>query len=445
MTMKTRPHVCQGQPFGRRGFLRVGSLSTLGLTLGGFFQRQAAQAAKLGHAVAKSSDPACDAVIQIYLPGGIAHQEFIDPKPGAPSEYRGEMNSIPTSLVGERFNELMVHTAKIADRLTLIRSMTHTEAAHERGTHNMITGNRPSPAIIYPSIGSVVSSELGPKTELPAYVCVPGLTSTYAGSGYLSSAHGPFSLGSDPARRSFKVRDLVMPKSVDAERFAHRQSLLETVDSHFKSMQESDAIASMDEFYQRAYAILSSQEAREAFNLRKESPKTLARYGKGQAGARMLMARRLVEAGVRFVSLNYGDWDTHTYHFRTVERIMPPLDQALAALVFDLEERGMLERTMVIVCSEFGRTPMVNAGAGRDHWPRVYSTLLAGGGLQPGYVHGASDAIAAEPARDPVSPEDLAKTIYHQLGIDATKELIAPGDRPLDIVDGGSVVRELIA
>ncbi len=443
--MTPRPHNCLGQPYGRREFLRVGSLSTLGLTLGSFFQRQAAQAGRMGVASAAAGGPACDAVIQIYLPGGVAHQEFVDPKPGAPSEYRGEMDSIRTSLVGERFNELMVHTSKIADRLTLIRSMTHTEAAHERGTHNMITGNRPSPAIIYPSIGSVVSSELGPRTELPAYVCVPGLTSAYAGSGYLSSAHGPFSLGSDPARRSFKVRDLAMPKSVDAERFAHRQSLLETVDEHFKTMQDSDAIASMDEFYQRAYAILSSNEAREAFNLRRESPETIERYGKGQAGARMLMARRLVEAGVRFVSLNYGDWDTHTYHFRTIERIMPPLDQALAALISDLDERGMLERTMVVVCSEFGRTPMVNAGAGRDHWPRVYSTLLAGGGLKRGYIHGASDAIAAEPARDPVSPEDLAKTIYHQLGINATKELIAPGDRPLDIVDGGSVVRELIA
>lgn len=443
--MTPRPQICQGQPCGRREFLHVGALSTLGLTLGNFFQRQAAHATAVGTGKSMPSDAACDGVIQIYLPGGVAHQEFVDPKPGAPSEYRGEMESIRTSLVGERFNELMVCTAKIADRLTLIRSMTHTEAAHERGTHNMITGNRPSPAIIYPSLGSVVSSELGPRTELPAYVCVPGLTSPYAGSGYLSSAHGPFSLGSDPARRSFKVRDLAMPRGVNAERFAHRQTLLDTVDRHFKSMQKSDAVAAMDEFYQRAYAILGSREAREAFNLRKESPDTLERYGKGQAGARMLMARRLIEAGVRFVSLNYGDWDTHTYHFRTIERIMPPFDQALAALISDLDERGMLQRTMVVVCSEFGRTPMVNAGAGRDHWPRVYSTLLAGGGLKRGYVHGASDALAAEPASDPVSPEDLAKTIYHQLGIDAAKELIAPGDRPLDIVDGGEVVHELIA
>lgn len=429
----------------RRAFMQVGSLSVLGLSLGQFFRAQEAYAARDRNARKRGFEPTCDSVIQIYLPGGVAHQESVDPKPGAPVEYRGEMDSIPTSLMGERFNELLVETAKVADRLTIIRSMTHTEAAHERGTHNMITGNRPSPAIIYPSIGSVVSAELGPRSELPAYVCVPSSTSAYAGSGYLSSAHGPFSLGADPARRSFRVRDLALPDAVDSKRFAHRRSLLESVDRHFKSLEDSDTIASMDEFYRRAYAVLSSPGAREAFNLRKEPKATLDRYGKGQAGARLLMARRLVEAGVRFVSVNYGDWDTHTYHFRTTRRILPPFDQAFAALVSDLEERGLLERTLVVVCSEFGRTPKVNAGAGRDHWPRVYSTILAGGGLKRGYVHGASDAIAAEPARDPVSPEDLAKTIYRMLGVDATKELMAPGERPLDIVDGGSVINDILA
>lgn len=444
--MKRQPHSCCGPTghVGRREFLQVGALTTLGLTLGDFF-RQRAAAEAIADAAPRSSGPACDSVIQIYLPGGIAHQEFVDPKPAAPSEYRGEMDSIPTSLPGERFNELMVKTAGVADKLTVVRSMTHTEAAHERGTHNMITGNRPSPAIVFPSMGSVVASELGPHNEMPSYVCVPGLTSEYAGSGYLSSAFGPFTLGSDPARRSFKVRDLALPESVSPERFAHRRGLLASVDEHFKTMQQSPAIDAADSFYQRAYDMLLSPSAREAFNLRAESGATVQRYGRSQAGARMLLARRLIEAGVRFVSLNYGDWDTHTYHFRTTERILPPLDQALGALIGDLDERGMLDRTLVIVCSEFGRTPMVNAGAGRDHWPRVFSTLMAGGGLKRGYIHGASDALAAEPDRDPVSPEDLACTIYRLLGVDATKELIAPGNRPLDIVDGGRVVRELIA
>lgn len=435
---------CRGTQadFGRREFLRVGSLAALGLTLGDYFRLQ-------GHAAERTSSagaaPACDAVIQIYLPGGVAHQEFVDPKPGAPVEYRGEMDSIPAALPGERFNELMVETAKIADKLAIIRSMTHTEAAHERGTHNMITGYRPSPAIIYPSMGSVTALELGARNEMPAYVCVPNLTSPYSGSGYLSSACGPFSLGGDPARRSFEVRDLVLPPSVDSKRFERRRNLLDLVESRFKQAEEADAIDAMDAFYQRAYDVLSSPSAREAFNLRAESPATIARYGKGQAGARMLMARRLIEAGVRFVSLSYGAWDTHTYHFRTTRRILPAFDQGFAALISDLDERGLLERTMVVVCSEFGRTPMVNAGAGRDHWPRVFSTVLAGGGLKQGYVHGASDAIAAEPRENPVSPEDLAQTIYRQLGIDAAKELMAPGDRPLEIVDGGSPIDDLIA
>lgn len=445
--MKRQPSPCAGpaRPFGRREFLQVGSLTTLGLTLGEFFQKRASAEALLNKPARRLSEAACDSIIQIYLPGGIAHQEYVDPKPAAPSEYRGEMDSIPTALSGERFNELMIHTAKIADKLTVVRSMTHTEAAHERGSHNMITGNRPSPAIVYPSLGSVVSSELGPHNEMPCYVCVPGLTSEYAGSGYLNSAHGPFTLGADPARRSFKVRDLSLPESVSDERFAHRRGLLESVDEHFKAMQQSPAIEAADSFYQRAYDMLLSPSAREAFNLKAESKQTIDRYGKSQAGSRMLLARRLIEAGVRFVSLNYGDWDTHTYHFRTTERILPPLDQALGALIADLDERGLLDRTLVMVVSEFGRTPMVNAGAGRDHWPRVFSTLMAGGGLKRGYVHGASDALAAEPDRDPVSPEDLAKTVYSLLGIDATKELMAPGERPLDIVDGGQIIKELIA
>ncbi len=425
----------------RRHFLQVGALTTLGLTLGDVLKLQSSAAAESERRL----QAPCDSVIQIYLPGGAAHQETVDPKPAAPSEYRGEFQSIATAIPGVKFSQYMSETAKVADRLCIIRSMTHTEAAHERGTHNMITGNRPSPAIIYPSLGSIVSHELGPKSELPSYICVPGPTSPYAGSGYLSAAHGPFTLGADPSRRSFRVRDLDLPSGVDEHRFAKRRSLLQAVDEHFTKDDQTDAVTSMESFYQRAYAILRSDEAREAFNLRRESPETIERYGKGQAGGRMLLARRLVEAGVRFVSLDYGDWDTHTYHFRTTERILPPFDQALAALISDLDERGLLDRTMVVVCTEFGRTPMVNAGAGRDHWPRVYSTILAGGGLKRGLVYGESDKLAAEPAESPVSPEDLARTILGQLGIGASKQLLAPGNRPLDIVKGGRPIHEIIA
>lgn len=425
----------------RRNALKAGTLMGLGISLPQLLRHEAEAA---GGKTSKQSS-ACDAVIQIYLPGGIAHQELVDPKPGAPVEYRGELDSISTKLSGVRFNELMEQTAKVADRLTIIRSMTHTEAAHPRGTHNMITGYRPSAAIVYPSMGSVVSHELGPRNEMPPYVCVPNLTSAFSGSGYLSAAYGPFTLGSDPARRSFEVRDLALPDDVTAARFEKRKRLIQIVDDEFTEGMESDKLTAMDSFYQRAYDLLDSPPAREAFNIRSEPQEVRDRYGKGSAGARMLMARRLIEAGVRFVSLSYGAWDTHTYHFRTTLRQLPPFDQAFAALIADLDERKMLERTLVVVCTEFGRTPMVNAGAGRDHWPRVFSTILAGGGIKRGYVHGASDAIAAEPHEAPVSPEDLATTIYAQLGIRSDKELMAPGDRPLEIVNGGKVIQDIIA
>ncbi|MEO1617371.1 MAG: DUF1501 domain-containing protein [Planctomycetota bacterium] len=428
----------------RRGFLRAGVLTACGLSLPQFF-RLRARGADVETPGRPREQARCDSVIQIYLPGGIAHQEWVDPKPAAPVEYRGEMGSIRTSLDDIRFNELMTSTARIADRLAIIRSMTHTEAAHPRGTHNMITGYRPSAAIVYPSIGSVISHELGPLNELPPYVCVPNLSSPYSGPGYLSSAYGPFTLGSDPARRSFEVRDLALPSGVDAARFERRKDLIDLVDHGFKAGESSMEVEAMRSFYERAYAVLDSPRAKAAFDIRSEPEAIRERYGKGTAGARMLMARRLIEAGVRFVSMSYGAWDTHTYHFRTSARQLPPLDQAFGALIDDLDERGMLERTLVVVCTEFGRTPMVNAGAGRDHWPRVFSTILAGGGLRRGLVYGASDAIAAEPADHPVSPEDLAKTIYHLLGVSAEKELMAPGDRPLEIVDGGRVIRELLA
>jgi hypothetical protein len=430
---------------GRRDFLTVGVLTGLGLSLGDVLRAEARADGDAKAEVRKRPAAQAQSVIQIYLPGGIAHQEFVDPKPGAPVEYRGQMDSIETSVPGVRFNELMKKTAAIADRLTAIRSMTHTEAAHERGTHNMFTGYRPSPAITYPSMGSVVAMEYGPRNDLPPYICVPTLTSPYAGSGYLSTAFGPFGVGGDPARRTYKVRDLSMAPSVDGERFNHRQSLLEAVDRHFKATEQADGIDAMDAFYSQAYALLSSEKARAAFDVKSEPAAMVQKYGRSQAGARMLLARRLIEAGTRFVSLSYGAWDNHTYHFRSTALMLPPFDQAFAALIDDLDRRGLLATTLVVVTTEFGRTPKVNAGAGRDHWPRVFSVVLAGGGVRNGMVHGSSNAIAAEPADLPVSPEDYAATVYHLLGIDSKRELIAPGNRPLRLVDNGHLIDEILA
>jgi len=403
----------------------------------------AAGGAAAGGAAGKAA--AAKAIIHIFMPGGMASQESFDPKPQAPVEYRGPFGTVKTKIEGEYFSENLAQTAKVADKITVVRSMTHGEAAHERGTHNMFTGYKPSPAIQYPSFGSVVSHEFGPQKNLPPYVCVPSLPNPYAGSGFLSTAYGPFSLGGDPANAGFAVRDLNLPADVDHERFRRRQSMLEAVDEHFRSMEKSDALAAMDSFYQRAYGMVSSKEAREAFELKSEPDNVKDMYGKNTAGMRMLMARRLVEAGTRFVSMTYGGWDHHAGIVNGFKKQMPQFDQAFAALIRDLDQRGLLDSTLVMVSSEFGRTPKVNKDDGRDHWPRVFSIVLAGGGIKRGYIHGSSDFAVGEPAEDGLSVEDMAATIYHQLGINFEKKLMAPGNRPIDIVRGGKVVEKLLA
>ncbi len=431
---------CLGNPLGRRGFMTVGAFGGLGLTMGDLFrQRALADQKQYDFLEAKA-----ESVIHIYLPGGIAHQETFDPKPYSPLEYRGELKPIKTK-TGDIFSETVPRLASISDRLTVIRSMSHGEAAHERGTHNMFTGYKPSPALIFPSFGSVVSHEYGPRNDLPPYVAVPSTANEFAGTGYLSSSYGPFSLGADPANAGFRVQDLNLTNGVDAARFQRRRSALDAVNSYFADKQKSDNIAAMDTFYQRAYSLISSDKAREAFNIEAEDAAMRDRYGRNAAGQRLLMARRLVESGVRFVTVTYGGWDMHNQISAGMRRDMPPLDQALAALIEDLESRGLLSKTLVMVSSEFGRTPKINNEAGRDHWPKVFSVMLAGGGVKGGLVYGASDATATEPEFDPVSPEDLATTMYQLLGIVADKELMSPGDRPIEICDGGKVIQDILA
>jgi len=425
----------------RRGFLSVGALTGLGLTLGDYFRIQHAQAEQKHYdfipAKAKS-------IIHIFLPGGIAHQETFDPKPYSPIEYRGEMGTIPTKIPGEVFCETLPQTAQIADKITVIRSFSHGEAAHERGTHNMFTGSRPSPALVYPSMGSVVSHEYGPRENLPPYVCIPNAPNEYAGPGYLSSSFGPFSLGSDPASQGFTVRDLNLPNGVDAGRFERRRSALDAVNDYFAKKEKADTLDAMNTFYDRAYSLISSEKAREAFNIAAEPEAIRNEYGMHEAGQRMLMARRLVGAGVRFVSLTYGGWDMHNNITAGMRGAMPAFDQAFAALIRDLDRTGMLSETLVLVSSEFGRTPKINGTAGRDHWPKVFSVVLAGGGIKQGMIYGQSNAVASEPEKDEMDPGDLATTIFYQLGIIADKELMAPGDRPIEIVDGGKVRKELL-
>jgi hypothetical protein len=425
----------------RRGFLTVGAIGGLGLSLGDFF--------RLGAARASAGQPprqgVATSVIYIYLPGGFAHQETFDPKPFAPVEYRGPLGSIDTALPGVRFGELLPHTARIADKLAICRSLTHGEAAHERGTHNMFTGYKPSPALQYPSIGSVIAHEFGPRDNLPAYVCIPSVPNEFAGSGYLSTAYSGFSVGADPADKAFKVRDLNLPDGIDTGRFDTRRRMLDVVNEHFRHKEQSDALDALDTFYQQAYGLISSAAAQAAFDMAREPDAIKDEYGRNQAGMRMLLARRLVESGVRFVTLTYGGWDHHDAIADNMRRNAPAFDQGFATLIRDLDRRGLLASTLVCVGTEFGRTPKINPTAGRDHWPKVFSIVMAGGGIKAGIVHGSSNATASEPEDDPLSVEDWATTIYDRLGIDAHKELMAPGGRPIEIVDGGKVRPQLLS
>lgn len=428
---------CSG-PLDRRAFLKVGAISGLGLTLGDYFKLQAAQADTA------TPNPKAKSVIFIFMAGGMSHLETFDPKPYAPIEYRGELGSVKTK-TGDVFGGQLPRLAGISDKFTIIRSMTHGEAAHERGTHNMLTGYRPSAAIMYPSMGSVVSHEMGSRQDLPPYVSIPNAADPYLGTGYLSSAYGAFSVGGEPVNKNFKVQDLNLPGGVTPERMEKRKSLLAEVDAHFKSMEQGDVLEAMDSYYQRAYALISSQHAREAFNLAAETDASKDEYGRSAIGQRLLLARRLVEAGSRFITVIDGGWDTHEKIRDALRGKLPPVDQGISTLLNDLERRGLLESTLVVVASEFGRTVKINTDGGRDHWPKAFSVMLAGGGIKSGVIHGKTDPRGSEPIDKAVSPEDLAATIYHQLGIDPEKKLMSSGNRPIDIIRNGNILYDLIA
>jgi len=421
----------------RREFLYTGLFGGLGLSLGQGMKLQAES-----RLAAKAQS-----VIHIFLPGGAAAQETWDPKINAPVEYRGALGSVATSIPGVHFSEGLARTAKIADKLTIVRSMTHGEAAHERGVTSMFTGYKPSPAITYPSFGSVISREQGNRNSMPAYVCIPQKMDNNGndtlGSGFLPSAYGPFSLGSDPASVGFKVRDLA--SNVSLERFDRRKSILGVVDEHFKTLEKSDALNAMDSFYSQAYDLISSKSAREAFDIEKESDQMRDFYGRHQAGQRLLMARRMIEAGVRYVSVTYGGWDMHNNISNAINKTLPSFDQAYSSLIVDLERRGLLDSTLVMVSSEFGRTPKINKDAGRDHWPRVFSVVFAGGGFKKGFVYGSSSATGDDVEDNPVSVENLAATLYNQIGIDPNSSIETAGGRPVKLVYNGSVVNDLLA
>ncbi len=420
-------------------------------------------------AESRSKDaPRAKSVIHLYLTGGFSVQESWDPKPEAPVDYRGSFNVVKTKN-GDHFSENFPRMAAAADRMTVIRSMHCRIPDHGQAAYHLFTGYVPTTVIDYPQMGAVVSlrhgldrrrvvsQQFGPRHNLPPYVAIPNKVSATGGTGYLSSRFGAFELNADPGGRGeFKVKDFSLPDGVSNEQFQRRRRARAILESRFREQNVDETqLGTMDEFYQRAYTLLNSPAARSAFSLDDEPQATRDLYGHGYIlnyrrqpaaiGARLMMARRLVEAGVRFVTVRYDGWDNHSNIRDAFKDKAPALDHAIAGLLIDLDQRSLLDETLVMITTEFGRTPRVNTSNGRDHWARSYSMILAGGGITRGQIYGASDATASEPARKAVALEDFLHTVYHQIGIDANKELLAFGTRPIEIVKGGKLIRGILS
>ncbi|WP_395741582.1 DUF1501 domain-containing protein [Prosthecobacter sp.] len=436
----------------RREAMRIGFCSALGLSMADLLKHEARATVEPGF----FKEGKAKSIIHLHLPGGMAQQESWDPKPEAPTEYRGGFGVVKTK-TGEVFSENFTRLSKVADKLTIVRSVVGKIPDHQQATYHLYTGYTPTTVIDYPQMGSVVSHLFGVRRDMPPYVAIPAMRGFEGGTGFLSSKYGPFQLNADPgAKGEFKVRDFSIPDGVSMQQFERRKAARDIVEGQLRKLDaDIDKLNTMDDFYKSAYTLLTSDAARKAFSLADENDAMRDLYGRGYelkqrapaaVGERLLLARRLVESGVRFVSVNYGSWDSHVDIKGTCTEFMPALDHAISGLITDLDQRGMLDSTLVMVTTEFGRTPKVNMSNGRDHWARVYSMLLAGGGITRGQIYGASDATSAEPARDEVKLEDFLATVYHQLGIDSNEELMAfGGTRPIEIVKDGKVVKAIIS
>lgn len=422
---------------GRREFLKAGVLSALGLGMTEYFSMGEASAAGIDGGTATSA-------VLIWMSGGPSHLDLWDLKPNAPSEIRGTFNPVNTVANGVQISEQLPLMAKQMDKVALIRSMTTPEAAHERGTHYMMTGFQPLPGFGVPSYGSVASSYLPPLSALPPYIAVPSPV-MYGGAGFLGAALDPFAPGGDPNNNGFRVRDLDLPNGITVERMDRRRQLRESVDNMFSRYEKgSDRAKTVNSFYKRAYGLLSSEKARSAFDLNKEPNDMREAYGRSQLGQGLLLARRLVEGGVRFVTVQSGGWDMHNNVAGAMKNTLPNYDKGLAMFLKDMGDRGLLKKTLVIVMGEFGRTPVINRDGGRDHHSRCFSVLLAGGGVKGGTVIGASDARGFEPSENPVKPEDLSATIYKCLGIDYTQSLSSPEGVRVTLSRGGRPVEQAL-
>ena len=429
----------------RRDFLHAGAIATLGLTLPRWLAAKAAGAVR-------DKDVNC---IMLFLVGGPSHIDTWDPKPNAPAEVRGPFKPIQTNVPGIQISEIFPRMARHADKYSLIRTVYHTATAvHDTGHQLMQTGRLFTGGIEHPHIGCALGYLKGQRGEVPAHVLLPRPIGRTGGNlphghsaGYLGKPYDPFILNADPSDPKFKVPDLLPPDYISAVRADRRQRMRDAVEGALAAFENSPQAQQLDETFDLAYRLMSSKEAREAFALEKEPAATRDRYGRTRFGQSCLMARRLIERGVRVVTVNMFEtvfdevtWDIHgskpfTDIAEMAEQVAPNFDQAYSALLEDLQDRGLLETTIVTAMGEFGRTPKINPAGGRDHHPGVWTILIGGGPIQGGRVVGESDELGYYPKTRPVTPAEVAATLYRGLGIDVHRELPGPQGRPIPLVD----------
>ena len=433
----------------RRDMLRFGAAGAfgMGLTLPSLLEHEA-------RLKANGVETKDTSLIIVFLQGGLSTIDTWDMKPDAPAEFRGDFSPIATNLPGVQISEHLPKLSKVHDMFSLVRSFGHANSNHGQADHFMLTGYPHGPGFNgglkpnnqKPCVGAVIGRELGPRGGVPPYVCLPRMHNS-AGSSYLGSAATPFVVGADPNAPDFKVPDLAPPVAVASRRLNDRRSLLKTINRYEQSAitQANQGARAMRTYQEKAFELMTSEATKAAFDINSEPDAVREKYGRNMLGQSCLMARRLIEAGVRCAFVNHIDWDTHYNNFHVLKNeLLPKLDAAMSSLLTDLDDRGMLDSTMVLVTGEFGRTPRINKDAGRDHWGPSCAIALAGGGVQGGRVIGASNERAERPATTPFGPADLMATIYHGMGIDPEREFLTPEGRPVPIVPGtGRVISEL--
>jgi hypothetical protein len=438
----TRSFVTDCEGFHRRDFLKIGAGGLFGLTLPQLLRLEALSAPATGKQKRKAN-----AVIMLWLGGGPSHQDMWDLKPDAPEGIRSLFKPISTKADGVRISEHLSKTAQAADKITIVRSLYHSIPAHGPATLFMTTGNKPTPALQYPSLGSLASKLLPAEKGVPPYVSFNDNRRGMAG--YLGTAYNPFLVEGNAGGKggSLRVRGIQLPAGFTLQELEDRDKLFHGFDETFREADRSaDLVEGLDTFHKQALEILRSDRTKKAFDLAQERPGVRDRYGPSAFGGGALAARRLIEGGVRFVTISLGGWDTHGRNFDALsKRLLPTLDQTLSALVEDLHDRGLLEQTVVYCAGEFGRTPKINKNAGRDHWARSMAVVLAGGGFKRGYAHGSTDAQGMAPATEPCTPDDLSATLFHCLGIDPHLELTTATGRPMQLFREGRILDKLLA